>query len=254
MSENSKPPLEFSKAYEQSVFEAAFQNHDFHVVFQPVVDLSNGEIFSYESLLRSSHKAFKTPPEMLQAAVEAGKIGPFARTLREESVASCPNTNLFLNIHPAELGGGWLVRPDDPIFQHEEEIYLEITESVPLSHFELCESILKEVRSKGVYLAVDDLGAGYSNIKYIADLSPEIVKLDRELIKDLHKSKPQQTLVTSLVRLCRDMGASVVAEGIETRDELKAVRDTGARYGQGYLLARPAFPLPTVAWPPTKDA
>jgi EAL domain-containing protein (putative c-di-GMP-specific phosphodiesterase class I) len=109
--------------------------------------------------------------------------------------------------------------------------------------------MLREIRGKGIYLVVDDLGAGYSNLKYIADLSPRVVKLDRELVAGLTRGSRLHRLVASLVRLCRELDASVVAEGIETVDELAAVCDAGVRFGQGYLLARPAFTPPAVRWP-----
>jgi hypothetical protein len=158
---------------------------------------------------------------------------------------------LFFNLHPDELTDRWLVRPDDPIFSHDHDIYLEITESVPLTHFDLCMSVLREVCGRtGAHLVIDDLGAGYSNLKLIADLEPKVVKLDRALVQDLHRSTRHQKLVAMVVHLCHELGAAVVAEGIETRDELSAVSDCGAQYGQGYLLGRPSFPMPAVTWPP----
>ena len=168
------------------------------------------------------------------------------------AVDGCPDHPLFLNLHPSELDEGWLVQADDPIFQHSDDVYLEITEGVPLSHFALCQSMLSEVRGRGVHLVVDDLGAGYSNLKYIADLHPRVVKIDRDLVSGLADGSRLFTLVTAIVRLCSDLGARVVAEGIETPEELEAVIATGARYGQGYLLARPANPLPAVSWPRTR--
>jgi EAL domain-containing protein (putative c-di-GMP-specific phosphodiesterase class I) len=172
--------------------------------------------------------------------------------IREMAIEGCPGHPLFLNIHPAELNERWVVQPDDPIFQHSEDVYLEITEGVPLSHFRLCQSILREVRGRGVYLVVDDLGAGYSNLKYIADLNPRIVKLDRDLVAGLTTNTRMFKLVSAIVVLCRELDAMVVAEGIETADELEAVVEAGARFGQGYLLARPAFPPPKIEWPATK--
>jgi EAL domain-containing protein (putative c-di-GMP-specific phosphodiesterase class I) len=128
-------------------------------------------------------------------------------------------------------------------------VYLEITEDVPLSHFTLCQNMLSEVRGRGVHLVVDDFGAGYSNVKYIADLNPRFVKLDRMLVAGLTIGTRMYKLVASVIQLCTDLGAKVVAEGIETETELEAVIAAGARYGQGYLLARPATPLPPVHWP-----
>jgi EAL domain-containing protein (putative c-di-GMP-specific phosphodiesterase class I) len=222
---------------------------ELRVVFQPIVDLLDGSIYAQEALVRPTTPSFKDPPSMFEAAVESECCGALGRVIRELAVGSCESQRLFLNVHPNELGEGWLVRPDDAIFQHPGQIFLEITESVPLTHFALCHGILGELRSKGCSLVVDDLGAGYSNLKYIADLAPEVVKLDRELIKGLTQGTRQSRLVASVVRMCADLGASVVAEGIETGEELQAVQAAGVPFGQGYFLARPAFPAPQVKWP-----
>jgi len=101
-----------------------------------------------------------------------------------------------------------------------------------------------------VALAVDDLGAGYSNLKYIADLRPEVVKLDRTLVADLADDRRAQVLVRHIVQLCHELGARVVAEGIELESEMKVVIDCGADYGQGYYFARPAYPAPGVSEAP----
>jgi EAL domain-containing protein (putative c-di-GMP-specific phosphodiesterase class I) len=222
---------------------------DVRVVYQPVVDLNTQRVFAYEALVRSKSPDFTSPPSLFAAAVEASCTGELGRMIREMSVANCAEFPLFLNIHPAELNERYLVQPDDPIFQHDHDVYLEITEGVPLTHFELCKSILSEVRGRGVYLVVDDLGAGYSNLKYIADLHPRVVKLDRELVAGLVKDSRLFKLVSAIVVLCNELEAQVVAEGIETEAELDAVIESGARYGQGYLLARPAFPPPPLAFP-----
>jgi EAL domain-containing protein (putative c-di-GMP-specific phosphodiesterase class I) len=164
------------------------------------------------------------------------------------SIRQVPTATLFLNMHPDEFAEGWLVRPDDPVSLHDRDVYLEVTESVPLSHYQYCHSVLRELRGRGVKIAVDDLGAGYSNLKYIADLQPEIVKLDRELVAGLERHRPLQRLVKSIVSLCREMGARVVAEGIETAAELRVVMDSGVHFGQGYYIARPHRDPPRVDW------
>jgi EAL domain-containing protein (putative c-di-GMP-specific phosphodiesterase class I) len=111
-------------------------------------------------------------------------------------------------------------------------------------------SVLNEVASRaGVHLVVDDLGAGYSNLLRIADLHPRMVKLDRKLVMGLDAHPRKLKLVTAIVDLCRRLGADVVAEGIETEGEYRALADTGVQYAQGYLFARPAFPAPEVSWP-----
>jgi EAL domain-containing protein (putative c-di-GMP-specific phosphodiesterase class I) len=219
------------------------------VVYQPLVDLKTKKTFAYEALVRSQSTDFDSPMSLFAAAVQHACTGELGRIIREMAIQGCPSYPLFLNIHPAELNDKFVVQPNDPIFQHSEDVYLEITEGVPLSHFRLCQSILREVRGRGVYLVVDDLGAGYSNLKYIADLHPKIVKLDRDLIMGLTKDTRMFKLVSAIVVLCRELDAMVVAEGIETADELDAVIEAGARYGQGYLLAKPAYPPPEAKWP-----
>jgi len=238
------PPLPASLAIRR-VLDA----RDVRVVFQPVVDLRTRKTFAYEALVRSKAPEFDSPMSLFAAAVDHSCAGELGRLIRELSIASCPDHPLFLNIHPAELNEKWIVQTDDPIFEHSKDVYLEITEAVPLSHFELCKSILSEVRGRGIYLVVDDLGAGYSNLKYIADLHPKVVKLDRGLIAGLTLDSRLFKLVSAIVVLCEALDAMVVAEGIETVEELEAVQESGARFGQGYLLARPAFPLPEVTWP-----
>jgi len=219
-------------------------------VFQPIVTLATGEIFAQEALVRCGLPQFASPITLFEHAVAARATGRLGRMIREIAVPLCNGVPLFINLHPSELDEGWLVRPDDPVFSHDQDIYLEITESAPITHLHLCVSILREVCSRAsAHLVVDDLGAGYSNLKLISDLQPKVVKLDRNLVQHLDSRPRQQKLVKIVVHLCNELGASVVAEGIETIDELRAVIDSGAQYGQGYLLARPAFPIPAVNWP-----
>ncbi|MEZ4398809.1 MAG: EAL domain-containing protein [Kofleriaceae bacterium] len=219
------------------------------VVYQPVVDLRTRRVFAYEALARTTAPEFSGPIELFAAANKFGVTGELGRMLRKLAIDGCPDFPLFLNLNPAELNERWVVQPDDPVFQHSEDVYLEITEGVPLSHFALCQSMLDEVRGRGVHLVVDDLGAGYSNLKYIADLHPRVVKLDRGLVAGLSIGTRLYKLVAGIVRLCNELDTRVVAEGIETPTEPAAVVEAGARYGQGYLLARPATPPPPSVWP-----
>ncbi len=234
---------------EAAAFAALMNERLVRVVFQPIVDLNTHEIFAYEALGRSLSPRFDGPVALFEAAVRLRRAGELGRLLRMMAVDGCTTHPLFVNINPNEFDEGWLVQPDDPIFWHEHQLYLEITESVPLSHFALCKQVLGELRSKGVLLAVDDLGAGFSNLKYISDLEPHVVKIDRELIADVGKNARQYRLLESVVRLCTRMGAAVVAEGIETREELQAACDAGAKYGQGFLLGMPEIPPGKSNWP-----
>ena len=232
-------------------FERLVSPNDLTVVFQPIVSLEDGKLYAYEALVRCAIKELQNPLVLFERAVQVGCAGRLGRMIREIAVPLSAGKPIFLNVHPQELHEAWIVRPDDPIFSHDHTVFLEVTESMPLTHHELCMNVLGELRARAnVELVVDDLGAGYSNLKRILDLEPKVVKLDRGLIINLDRSVRQQRLVSGVVRLCVDLGATVVAEGIETDDEFSALRDTGAHYGQGYLFARPAYPMPAVTWPP----
>ncbi len=217
---------------------------------QPIVDLKNGKLFAVEALVRCKWPEYKNPFHLFQKAEEERSCGRIGRPIREVAMARAAGYPLFLNIHPEELASRWLVRPDDPVTLHDAQLYLEVTESAAFEYFDLVHSVLREVCARtSALLVVDDLGAGHSNLKRILDLEPAVVKLDRELVRELDKHHRQRLLVKAVVELCQDLGAKVVAEGIETKDELMACRDCGADFGQGYLLAKPAYPVPPVHWP-----
>jgi len=235
----------------QTALERLVSPDDLSVVFQPIVDMRDGDLFAHEALVRCGVPALKSPLVLFERALEVGCAGRLGRMIREIAVPLSAGKPLFLNVHPQELHEAWIVRPDDPIFGHDHVLYVEVTEAMPLTQHELCMNVLRELRSRcHVELVVDDLGAGYSNLKRILDLQPKIVKLDRELIINLDRNERQRKLVAGIVRMCVDLDAMVVAEGIETDQEFIALQDIGVHYGQGYLFARPAYPMPAVTWPP----
>ena len=245
-------PTAPTRAPSKLALERLVSAQDLSVVFQPIVDMTSGQPFAHEALVRCTVPALRNPLTLFERALELGCAGRLGRMIREIAVPLSAGRPLFLNVHPQELHEAWIVRPDDPLFGHDDVLFLEVTEAMPLKEHELCMNVLRELRSRcNVELVVDDLGAGYSNLKRILDLQPKIVKLDRELIIDLDRNPRQQKLVAGIVRLCVDLDAEVVAEGIETEEEFSALRDIGVHYGQGYLFARPAYPMPLVTWPPS---
>ena len=125
------------------------------VVFQPLVATASGSTFGYEALVRSDAPEFPNPPALIDASIQEKFCGELGRLIRQMAVKECPDHPIFINMHPDEFGEGWLVRPDDPISTHDQDVYLEITESVPLSHYRYCHSVLRELRSRGVKIAVD---------------------------------------------------------------------------------------------------
>ena len=218
--------------------------------FQPIVDLQTHQIFAQEALVRCNVEGLEHPEALLRRAIEEESMGRLGRMIRDATFSRVESQRIFVNIHPEELSSRWLIRPDDPLCLFDGEVYLEITESAAFDYFELCSNVLKEICARtGAKLVVDDFGAGYSNLKRVVDLEPSIVKLDRALITGIDHNRRQQVLVEQLVATCSALGAETVAEGIETQGEYSAVVDCGVRFGQGYLLARPAYPPPTPVVP-----
>jgi EAL domain-containing protein (putative c-di-GMP-specific phosphodiesterase class I) len=163
---------------------------DLGVVFQPIVDVSNGKTFAHEALVRCKRPEYAAPPVLFERAVEENACGRLGRLIREVAFSTCGDVPLFVNLHPEELSSRWLVRPDDPLGFHSRPVFLEVTEAAAFTHFELCQGVLKELcRRTGALLVIDDFGAGYSNLERVVDLEPAIVKLDLALTRDVHRRR-----------------------------------------------------------------
>jgi EAL domain-containing protein (putative c-di-GMP-specific phosphodiesterase class I) len=183
---------------------------------------------------------------MFEVAIQAGRVAELGRLHREQAVKRCAGYSLFLNIHPHEFDYGWLVRPDDPMFRHRWPVTLEITESVPLKYFPVPRRAA-EIQRKGVSLAIDDLGAGFSNL-VISDPSPRWSSRPRADRRPTQESR--QLLLGSIVHLCHGMEAQVVAEG---RDGGRADAVIGSCRPRAQATSRrPADPPPDLIWPGTR--
>jgi len=219
--------------------EIAIEARQIYVDLQPIIDLHNGSVYAYEALVRSVLPELATPIQLLSAAAQQGQLGRLGREIRRCAVAAAAGARLFVNIHPDELDEEWLSRPDDPIYGYDGEVYVEVPESAPLVRYRFARSTLAELRARGVRVAIDDFGAGYSNLAYIADLAPDAVKIDHDLVCGVVPGSRRHRLLASLAALCAAQGATVVAEGIERQSELTAVSSAGIPLAQGFLLGRP---------------
>jgi len=218
---------------------AAIQSSRIYVVYQPIVDLRTRTLYAHEALLRCEVGELGSALALLDAAAEQGQLGLLGRTARSLACRGCSEARLFLNVHPDEFDDEWLLRPDEPAACHAPGAVIEITESTPMSRYRFSGQMLAELSDRGVQLAVDDFGAGYSNVRYLAELQPDFVKLDRELICGLESGSRMHTLVRSIVQMCDALGAVTVAEGIESRRELEAAMSAGVHLAQGYLISHP---------------
>ena len=216
-------------------------------VFQPLVALATGQISGYEALTR-----FKQPPKRfpdqwfnLAARVGMGAALEAAAIAKALAVKNRPaGTYLSLNLSPSYLRAPEVtaVLPDDLT-----GIVIEVTEHELAADDSVLAADIAALRSRGARVAVDDAGAGYSGLQQLMRVAPDLIKLDRSLVQNIHEDPAKQALVDSFVRFGRRTGAQVVAEGIETEDELRVLADLDVTYGQGYFLAKPGPPWVAVS-------
>ena len=218
-------------------------------VFQPIVSLDDGHTMGFESLSRFRAEPQRPPDKWI---AEAHAVG-----LGLEIEVECVRRAMALR-HTI-LDGAYLSvnMSPDAILAPEMElalgtdtlegIVIEITEHDAVSDYARLSARLADYRGRGAKVAIDDAGAGHASMRHVTQLNPDYIKIDRSLIHDIHLDLAKQAIVGSMVSLEAKLGSRVVAEGIETTDELRALRELGVPLGQGYLLARPhrqATPAP----------
>ena len=240
---------QYPGAVDRAGLEVRFQALDgVWMAFQPIVHASNGALFGVEALLRSSEPSFPNPGALLDAATELGLLPLLGRKVRALSSAAISSRNdevaLFVNLHPEDLHDVDLVDASSPLSMIAKRVILEVTERASLESSPKLSERIARLRQMGFRLAVDDIGAGYSGLTSFTELTPEVVKIDMSLVRDVHKTALKQRTIGALCRLCREVGTLVVGEGVETVEERDALVALGCDLLQGYLIARPKRELP----------
>jgi len=242
-------------AIDRAGLEVRFAQAIEHVwmVFQPILDAKTGALFAVEALLRSDEPSMPGPQHVLDAAIQLGQLPRLGRRVRSLSGAALASrtdgVNLFVNLHPEDLADIDLIAEEAPLTRIAPRVVLEITERASLVSSPELVTRLAKLRSLGFRIAIDDIGAGYSGLTSFTELMPEVVKIDMSLIRGVDASTLKQRTVSALCNLCHDVGAVVVAEGIETSDERDCLVALGCDLLQGYLLGRPARELPAPEHP-----
>lgn len=218
------------------------------MAFQPVVDLTTGAIIAVEALARFRTAELR-PPDVWFA--EAASVG-LATELEVAAVAAAlrrlpdlpPQALMSVNVSPrVALTQAFAdCIADAP----HGRLVLELTEHVPIDDYDPLVERLARFRGAGVLVAVDDAGAGYAGLQHIVSLLPEVLKLDRELTCGIEQDPARRAMAASMVHFADEIGALLVAEGIETQAALDTLRQLGVSVGQGYHLARPGL-LPLAA-------
>ena len=234
---------------EQS-FDSALTN--LWMAYQPIVRASDQELYGYEALMRSKEASLPHPGAILDAAERLHRLSDVGRRVRALAPLPLPSAPesalLFVNLHSSDLADDSLVDPDSPLVRSASRVVLEITERATLDGIKGLEGRVAQLREIGFRIAIDDLGAGYAGLTSFAQLDPDVVKLDMTLVRNAEKTPIKAKLIQSLCAVCRDLGITVVAEGIETVAERDCVIELGCHLLQGYLLAKPGPAFPPFSW------
>jgi EAL domain-containing protein (putative c-di-GMP-specific phosphodiesterase class I)/CheY-like chemotaxis protein len=212
------------------------------MVFQPIVRIGTGETVGFEALSRFPEL---TPDVWFTEASEVGlredlELSALAAALVHLPELPAP-TYLSVNVSPQtmllpEFARGLLSVPP-------ARVVLEVTEHAAVEDYGSLEQALRGHRARGMRVAVDDAGAGFASLRHILRLAPDLIKLDLSLTRDIHRDRSRRALATALISFASEIGAEIVAEGVEARDELEALAALEVGFAQGYYLGRPG-PLP----------
>ncbi|MDD7793618.1 bifunctional diguanylate cyclase/phosphodiesterase [Clostridium sp. 'White wine YQ'] len=231
----------------------AVENKEFKLVYQPIVDLSTYEIVAVEALIRWNHpqKGMISPMEFIHIAEETGLIFNIGRWAFETAInqkkewenEGFHNILMSVNISGKRVASKNLIEYIIKVVTEAgirfDEIQLEITETAIMQDIEISTEIFKKLREKGIKIALDDFGTGYSSITYLQKLPIDVVKVDKRFIESISKSKEDNIILETIIKLTHDLNLKLVAEGIETEEQLEFLKMRKCNFGQGYLFKKP---------------
>lgn len=243
----------------QSIEESlgrALERQELTLHYQPKINLRTGQITGAEALLRWTHpiRGPVPPAQFIPVAEDCGLILPIGNWVLREACkqargwleAGLPLASMAVNISAIQfrdenfLEGIFAILKDTGL--HPKLLELELTESVLMKHAESTESILKNLRARGVQVAVDDFGTGYSSLSYLRKFPIDALKIDQSFVRQITTAPGETTIVTAVISMGRSLKLRVVAEGVETHAELAFLQDHQCDEAQGYYFSQPVLP------------
>ena len=233
----------------------AVERQEFFIQYQPIVSLESGKLHGFEALVRWQHpeRGPISPMDFIPVAEETGLIIPIGqwvlaeacRQMRhwQEKFTDCGPLTMSVNLSSKQFTQPNLI---DRIKQVLEEtkidphsLKLEITESVVMENIETATEMLKQLRAVGVGLSIDDFGTGYSSLSYLHRFPINTLKIDRSFVTRMVDKDENTEIVRTIVMLAQNLGMNVVAEGVETEEQLRHLQSLECEYGQGYYFSKP---------------
>ncbi|GAA4678263.1 hypothetical protein Prum_042560 [Phytohabitans rumicis] len=230
----------------------ALTQHEFTVNFQPIVDLATGEVVAAEALARWRHpdRGNLDPLRFLETVERSGLLPAFADAVLDQSLIAAGDWRdagfdlpVAVNVSPRSL-----LDPRFPsavvarLRAHDlppDRLFLELTETLTISQLEVVDQVLGQLRDAGVRLALDDFGTGYSSLSVLSRIPVHELKIDRGFVRDMETSAESAAVIRSTLDLGRSLNLVVVAEGVESEPQRRALWEMGCTAGQGHLFARP---------------
>ena len=244
-----RPELEDEEAVLGAHLYDILARRQLSALFQPIVDMRNGDIIAYEGLIRGpSDSPLHSPMNLFKVARASGltvQVEHLCRQVILERFAELELPGkLFLNVSPECLLQRDARHGETLEFIHHvginpDRVIIELTENQPTYDYELMREAVRHYREMGFQIAIDDLGEGFSSLRLWSELRPEYVKIDMHFIQGINNDPVKLQFVRSIQEIAEKSNTLVIAEGIETQAELLVIRDVGVAYGQGYHLGRP---------------
>jgi len=233
--------------------DKALSNNEFVLHFQPQADLETGEIHSVEALIRWQHprRGLLPPVEFIPLAEESGRITDIGRwvvaaacrQLTAWKGTACENLRIAINLSGRELDDENLVDEIREALEAEQvpanRLEVELTEEIFIQNIEHNRNQLGRLHDLGVNIAIDDFGVGYSSLGYLRDFPVDLLKIDRSFITSVTERHDDSVITRAVINLAHNLGIQVIAEGVETEEQLNFLRQHGCNLIQGYLISRP---------------
>ncbi len=239
----------------ESDLRKAVENQEFRTFYQAIVSLTDWKIFGFEALIRWQHptRGLVSPAEFIPLAEETGMILWLGRWVLQEACrqmvvwkvrfqAGAPGI-VSVNLSARQFAQPDLVSQLAQVLEETgldaRQLKLEMTESLVMQNVETASAMLKEMKALGVLLAIDDFGTGYSSLSYLSRFPIDTLKVDRSFVSRIGEDKENLEIVRTIITLAHNLKMNVIAEGVETAEQLSQLRDLGCEYGQGYYFSRP---------------
>jgi len=231
----------------------ALERNELSLCYQPKMDLANGRVVGSEALLRWNNPDIGSvsPSSFIPVAEETGLIIPIGRYVLSEvckqakqwadlGMASVP---VSVNLSAREFKDQSLVHDIRAILDDTEldpsMLEIEVTETLVMDDLPTSISVMQNLKDMGLHLSVDDFGTGYSSLSYLKRLPVDTLKIDRSFVVDVTDNTDDRAIVSAIISMARNLNLRVVAEGVETRDQLRFLHQEGCHQAQGYIISRP---------------